>query len=149
MNGFIKIDRKMLEWEWYTNKNTKSVFLHCLLLANWEDGTYRGRIIPRGSFVSSIKLLAAELNLTENEVRTALKHLIETGEISKKSTNKYTIFTVEKYNLYQGEAPSKKRGDNNGTTQRYRGGKGNYREVSANGRDSEDVYANEFEQRLK
>lgn len=121
----------MIEWEWYTNKNTKSVFLHCLLLANWEDGTYRGQTIPRGSFVSSIKRLAAELNLTENEVRTAIKHLIETGEISKKSTNKFTIFTVKKYNLYQGKGGDYGNGNNKRTNRNDK-------------KHSNDTYADKF-----
>lgn len=56
-------------------------------MANWKDAQYKGITIPRGSFVSSIKKLATELNIKDNEVRTAIKHLIETGEITKQSTN--------------------------------------------------------------
>ena len=35
------------------------------------------------------------------EIRTSLKHLQLTGEITSKATNKFTIFTVVNYNLYQ------------------------------------------------
>ena len=102
MDGnYIKISRKMLEWEWYKNINTKVVFLHMLLKAYWKDTKVEGKVIPRGSFVSSIKNLSFETALTENEIRTAIKHLILTGEITSKGTNKNTVFTVNNYDLYQ------------------------------------------------
>ena len=99
--GYIKLHRKMLAWEWYTDINTKAVFLHCLFKANWKDGRYRGEIIKRGSFVTGRKKLAKELGLSEQEIRTALEHLKATNEITIKSTNKYSIITVVNYGLYQ------------------------------------------------
>lgn len=101
IGNFIKIDRKMLEWEWYKNEHTKSVFIHCLLKANWKEGKHEGKIIPRGSFVTSIKKISEELELTQDEVRTALKHLLKTKELTKQTTNKYTVITVSNYELYQ------------------------------------------------
>ena len=70
--GYIKIDRKILNWEWYGNINTKVVFLHMLLKANWQDGKFEGEERPRGSFVSSYTKLAKETNMTVKEVRTAI-----------------------------------------------------------------------------
>lgn len=101
MSGYIKIDRKILEWEWYQNEHTKNVFLHCLLKANWKDGNFKGKLIKRGSFVTSIKKISLELDLTEDEVRTAIRHLIDTGELTKQTTNKYSVITVSNYELYQ------------------------------------------------
>lgn len=101
MGNFIKIDRKILEWEWYRNEHTKNVFLHCLLKANWKEGKFEGKTVPRGSFITSIKKIALELDLTEDEVKTALKHLLKTGELTKQTTNKYTVITVSNYELYQ------------------------------------------------
>lgn len=102
MDGnYIKISRSILEWEWYGNINTCRLFLHMLLKANWKDGRFEGKDIPRGSFVSSYPRLADECGLTVNEVRTALKHLISTGEITVKAHAKYSVFTVVKYNDYQ------------------------------------------------
>ena len=99
--NYIKISRSILEWEWYGNINTCRLFLHMLLKANWKDGRFEGKDIPRGSFVSSYPRLADECDLTVNEVRTALKHLISTGEITVKAHSKYSVFTVVKYNDYQ------------------------------------------------
>lgn len=101
-NGnYIKISRSILEWEWYKNLNTKVLFLHCLLKANWREGKFEGTTVPRGSFVTSIRKLSLELALTDDEVRTALGHLIKTGELTKQTTNKYTVITVSNYDLYQ------------------------------------------------
>lgn len=101
MANYIKIDRKMLDWEWYKNINTKVLFLHMLLKAYWKETRIEGKLIERGSFVSSIKSLSFETSLTENEVRTAILHLKTTGEITSEGTNKNTVFTIKNYGLYQ------------------------------------------------
>lgn len=100
-SGHIILHRKILGWEWYADINTCRVFIHMLLKANWQEGKFRGAMVPRGSFVSSISKLAEETKLTNDEVRTAISHLIKTNEITKQSTNKYTVFTVVNYGLYQ------------------------------------------------
>ena len=65
---------------------------------------FRGQAVLRkrdkGQFVSSITRISAETGLTESQVRTALKKLKDTGYISTKSTNKYTIYTVNEYQNY-------------------------------------------------
>lgn len=101
MAGFIKIDYKMLQWEWYKNEHTKTVFIHCLLKANWKENRWQGITIERGSFVSSYSHMAAETSLSVMQVRTALQHLKSTGEITSKTYSKYTVFTVNNFDLYQ------------------------------------------------
>ena len=86
--NFIKIDRKIINWEWWSDINTFRLFMYMLISAYWKDGNYKGKAIPRGSFPSSVSDLAKNTCLTESEVRTALKHLQSTGEITSKSTNK-------------------------------------------------------------
>lgn len=95
MNININID-----WEWYENTNVFRLFYHCLLHTNLEDKRYCGKEIKAGQFVSSIQRISAETGLTESQVRTALKKLKDTGYISTKSTNKYTIYTVNEYQKY-------------------------------------------------
>lgn len=99
--GFIKLSRKLLTWEWYTDEKTKAVFLHCLLMANWKDGRYRGYEVPRGSFVTGRKKLSKELKISEQSIRTALSHLELTNEITIKRYSKFSIITVVKYDDYQ------------------------------------------------
>lgn len=99
--GYVKIHRKIFDWGWHSDINTFRLFIHMILRANWKDGRFRDITVPRGSFVSSIAKLAEETGLTEDEVRTAILHLIRTKEITKQSTNRFTVFTVVNYALYQ------------------------------------------------
>ena len=53
MDGHIKLYRKFLDWEWYQDINTKVLFIHMLMKANWKDGKFMGTTIPRGSFYNA------------------------------------------------------------------------------------------------
>lgn len=101
MEGWIKLHRKMLEWEWYNDNNTKIVFLHLLLTANHKEKKWQGITIKRGQKLTSLQHLAEETNLSMQQVRTALDKLKSTNEITTKSTNRNTLITVEKYSNYQ------------------------------------------------
>lgn len=98
---YIKINRSLLEWGWYKDKNTSRLFIHMLLKANWKDGFFLGIEIKRGSFVSSLAKLSEETNLSVREIRTAIKHLELTGEVTSKKYNKFSVFTVNNYCSYQ------------------------------------------------
>ena len=103
LNGFVKLHRKMIEWGWYSDHVVKDVFLHILMVAAFKPGQYLGHDIKPGQAVIGRKKLAKELGFSEQQVRTALKKLESTGEITLFSTNKFTIVTVENWGFYQGE----------------------------------------------
>jgi len=113
--GRISLHRKILGWEWYTDINTCRLFIHMLLKANWKEGKFRGTTVPRGSFVSSLDKLSEETSLTKREIRTAISHLKMTGELTVKTTNKYSVFTIQKYDLYQSDGTQ---GDRQATNER-------------------------------
>ena len=100
-NEFIKLNRKIKNWEWYTDVNTAHFFIYCLLKANWKDGRFQGKDIERGSFVSSLEKMKTECGLSVQQIRTALNKLQSTGELTNKSYTKYRIITVNNYDLYQ------------------------------------------------
>ena len=103
MEGFVKIDRRILDWEWYDDPNTMRLFFHCLLKANWKDARWHGMVIKAGQFVTSLPRLSEETQLTIHQVRTALSHLVETGEVADKSHSKFRVITVVKWNEYQAD----------------------------------------------
>ena len=101
--GFIKLHRKVIEWGWYADSVVKDVFLHILLTATFKDAEYLGYQLRPGQAVIGRKKMADELGYSEQQVRTALKKLESTGEISLFSTNRFTIATVENWEFYQCE----------------------------------------------
>ena len=100
-NGWIKLNKKILKWGWYSDANVKITFLHLLLIATYEDCEYLGIKLKRGQAIIGSEKTAEQIGITRQQLRTALKKLEKFGEISKKSTNKFTIVTVENYNKYQ------------------------------------------------
>jgi len=101
MNGYIKIDRGIMDWEWWDDDKVLKLWLTVLLLANWEDKKWHGKDIPRGSFWTSIESLSEASGLSTQEVRTALCKLISTGELTSKATNHGRLITVVKYGVFQ------------------------------------------------
>ncbi len=99
--GFILLHRKFMSWEWYQDKNTKILFIHCLLNANFEEKTWQGITIKRGQFFTSINHLSIDLKMSIKEIRTALKKLQKTNEIVQKGASNGTMITVCKYDSYQ------------------------------------------------
>lgn len=114
--GWIKIHRKFTDWGWYSDVNTKVVFLHLLLTANTEDSEFLGVKIKRGQVVIGRNKLSAEIGLSERQTRTALEHLKSTHEIDQQTTNKYTIITICKYDTYQSCTDSKRQTNDQQTT---------------------------------
>lgn len=99
--GFIKLDRKILNWEWYKNKNTRLVFLHLLLTANYEPGEWRGIKYGTGECLTSLPKLATECSLTIQQVRTSLSNMKLTGEITERIVGKCRVITINNWSLYQ------------------------------------------------
>lgn len=105
---FIKLDRNILEWRWYQDANTMRVFLHFLLKANIKEHDFETAQIPRGSLATSYPSLALELGLSIKSVRTALKHLIETGEVAVKRHPKFSVISIVNYDYYQTQTAVKR-----------------------------------------
>lgn len=99
---FIKLDRNIINWRWFKDHNTYKLFTYLLIVANISDKPWRDITVKRGQFVTSIKHMAEETGLTDGEVRTALKHLNSTNEITNVSNRQYTVITVNNYEVYQG-----------------------------------------------
>lgn len=101
MEGFIKLHRKLVAWGWYQNYVVKDLFIHLLLNANFRTSTWQGQVLEAGQLVTGLKQLSADLGFSIQQIRTALNKLKSTGEITIKSTNKYSIITVVNWADYQ------------------------------------------------
>lgn len=100
-NGWIKLNKKILKWGWYSDVNVKITFLHLLLVANYEEGEYLGQKIKRGQAVIGLKATSKKIGISIQNLRTALEKLEKSGEITRKSTNRFTLVTIENYSKYQ------------------------------------------------
>lgn len=99
--SWIKIYRKFSEWEWHDVPNMVSVWVHLLILANFEDKQWHDTIIERGQIVIGLESFSKTIGVTVQELRTCIKRLCNSNMITTKSTNKYTIITICNYDKYQ------------------------------------------------
>ena len=100
--GFIKIDRQILEWRYHDCYYAFTIWMHILLLANWTDGYFKGNPIKRGELVTSINNLMLVTGIkSDNTIRKWLKVFESEDMISLKSTNKYTHINIVNYDKFQ------------------------------------------------
>jgi len=102
-DGYIKLYRKMMKWGWYTDTNAKCVFLHLLFLAQYETCFFRGIKLEIGQAVTSIREISVQTGISMQSVRTAIKHLKSTQEITQCTHGKFSVFTIQNYAEYQGD----------------------------------------------
>ena len=98
---YILIHRKITDWQWYQDSNTKSLFIDLLLDANYEDSKVGLLVIKRGQCLTSLKRIHERTGLTYQQIRTSLNKLEKSQEINKQITNRYSIITINNYNDYQ------------------------------------------------
>lgn len=110
---YIKLYRKLVNWEWYTDITTFKLFMHCLIKANWKPGRWRGHQYKRGQFFTSLASLSKETGLSVQQVRTALNKLKSTGELTELLYPKKRLITVVCFDKYQGEQQDNQQDNNN------------------------------------
>ena len=101
--GWVKLHRQFKDWEWYNKSEMVHLFIHCLIKSNFKDASFQGIECKKGSFITSLKHLSDETNISIQTIRTCLKKLQSTKEIDVKSTNKLTQITICNYDSYQQE----------------------------------------------
>ncbi len=99
--GWIKLHRKFLKWEWFDDINTCHLFLYISLKVNYEDKAWHGIIVKRGQLITSLKSLSRDTGLSIQNIRTSLDKLKSTGELTDQSTNRFRLLTIVKYEEYQ------------------------------------------------
>lgn len=113
-NGWISLHRKTIQTDWYTNIPAKVLAVHLLLRVNETPETWHGVTIERGSFVTSRAHLSEETGLSQQQIRTALRVLTESGFCTVTATKQSSIITVCKFDEYQ--TPTRRRRSTNDST---------------------------------
>ncbi len=101
MEGWVTLHRKFLQWEWFDKPEMVQLFIWLLLNANYADKKWQGTVIKRGQLLTTTPKIMEALRLTERQTRTCISRLKSTGEVSVKTTNKYSIITICNYDRYQ------------------------------------------------
>lgn len=111
--GWVKLHRKLLEWEWYGDAHMVHLLVHLLLTATHEDMEYKGLTIKRGQLVTTIENLAKALGTSKTSTWRRLKQL-ENGMILEiKVEYRETLVTICNFDSYQEN--KKKGGTKTGT----------------------------------
>jgi len=101
VQGWIKLHRKTIEWEWYQDHSAFRDFMHLLLTCSRREKRFRGFDVPAGSVVTGRKKLSTDTGLSEQNVRTSLKKLKSTNEITIETTKDFSIISVVNWVSYQ------------------------------------------------
>jgi hypothetical protein len=101
-NGWIKIHRKMLDWEWFLDEKTFHLFLYFLLTVNVEQKKWQRVLVNPGQKITSYQHLSDETGLSVRSIRTSISKLKTTGELTYQTTSKYGLVTILNWKKYQG-----------------------------------------------
>ena len=137
-NGWIKLHRSLLGWEWFADPPTAHLFNYCILRANHAPANWRGMSINRGQFWTSLPTISAETGLSVQNIRTSLVKLSSTGELTDESKSTGRMITVNNYHKYQ--LPTDESTDDQQTSnRRVTANKKNKKEKNEKNKTSDDV----------
>ena len=101
---YIKLNRKILKWEWYSDPNTRALFIHCLLKAKWRPGKWHGYPYRRGQFITSLSTLSGQVRaVCPEHPHSSQPAKINRGANRLGSDAKIRIITVVNYDRYQSD----------------------------------------------
>lgn len=111
--GWVKLHRKLLEWEWYQDAHMVHLLVHLLLTASHENREYKGLTIKRGQVATTTKELAETLGTSRTSIWRRLKRLEVERFVKLEVKQKETVITICKYDSYQ---ENKKKSETRGET---------------------------------
>lgn len=95
--GFIKLSRSISACNWFEDNNTLAVLVRLTLSAEWQDTSCNGIELKRGQLITTIPQIAQSNQLTVQQTRTILNRLKSTGRITVRSTQKFSIITLNDF----------------------------------------------------
>ena len=103
--GWIVVHRKLLNSIVFTSEKGLKIWIWCLLKANHKEatiflGTQEVKIEP-GQFVFGRDSASDELAMSPSTVRNWMNILKKDSYIDIKTTNKYSLITIQKWKEYQ------------------------------------------------
>lgn len=124
--GYVKLWRKSLDAGWLQNHKLWTFWTYCLMKANHRENfkvIVRNQeiILQPGQFIFGRKVAADETGLTEREIRTVLAFLANAGNLTIRTTNRFSIITIVNWPIYQSsESENDQQNDQQTTSKRPR-----------------------------
>lgn len=105
--GYVRLWRKSLDAGWIRNHKLWAFWTYCLMKASYKEydaivGLQVIHLLP-GQFIFGRKKAAEETGLTEREIRTIIDFLRNVGNLTIKTTNKFSIISIINWTIYQSE----------------------------------------------
>ena len=101
-NGYIKLHRKLIDWQWWGHPAETLIFIYFLCIASYTPVVIDGHKYPAGTVEITLSQLEREFKcFSRQNIRTALTHLETSNEIRKKSTHQKSLITIVKWRKYQ------------------------------------------------
>jgi len=89
------IHTDIIKRQWYNNSDVFYLFIHLAYNAKIKPENFRNITIEKGQLLTSRKKLSNKTGISEQTIRTCLKRLINSGDISIKTNNQYSLITVK------------------------------------------------------
>jgi len=123
MSGWIKLHRSLIDWQYWDDHNTTRLLIFLLVIVNHEQKKWLGIIIEPGQIVTSFEKLSFKTGMSISQIRRSIKLLENDNQITRKTTNKFQLITLVKWDELQIETPlndkqnnKKQQSNNNQTT---------------------------------
>ncbi len=87
-------------WSWGTDPKTHRLFVFLLQNATPVARPYRDAILRRGDVYATVLQLAEETGLSAREVRTALSHMLISGDIESIRYGRNRVIHITRYDWY-------------------------------------------------
>ena len=105
--GYVRLWRKSLDAGWIRNHKLWAFWSYCLLKASYKEfdaivGLQVVHLMP-GEFIFGRRKAAKATGLSEQEIRTIVAFLRRCGNLTIKTTNKFSIITIINWPTYQGD----------------------------------------------
>ena len=105
MNGWIRLDRRIMESFVWDDPEALKLWLYLLMGAATEDKTavFNGQplSLKRGQIVFGLNAASARLGISVRRLRTTIKRLENCHQIDKQNYSKYSIISITNYCKYQ------------------------------------------------
>jgi DNA-binding Lrp family transcriptional regulator len=108
-NGWIALHRKIYNSEDFKNQMEVAVFLYLVAMASYQPTKviYRKKIIflKRGDVSIAYRDLAKKFNISNQNIKTIIKNLKASGNLTQTLTKNLSVYSIVKYNKYQDIEP--------------------------------------------